>query len=93
MRTDTGGRYATCSGIGCLACYVEHDDILVFRQGVRLIGLTDQQRDRIRQHSKYCLSCARLINFPEKLGMTEIARTAKDTQERMGLSQQDWAEK
>ncbi len=54
-------------------------------------GLTDQQRDRIRQHRKYCLSCAKPINFPEKLDVAEIARAAKATQERMGLSQPDGA--
>ncbi|EBM9948362.1 PerC family transcriptional regulator [Salmonella enterica subsp. enterica serovar Give] len=50
-------------------------------------GLTDQQRDRIRQHRKYCLSCTKPISSPEKLDVAEIARAAKATQERMGLSQ------
>ncbi|MEZ6875913.1 hypothetical protein [Enterobacter sp. KBR-315C3_2022] len=36
-------------------------------------GLTDQQRDLICQHRKYCLSCAKHINSPEKLDVTEIA--------------------
>ncbi|WP_191938681.1 PerC family transcriptional regulator [Pantoea agglomerans] len=53
--------------------------------------LTDQQRDRIRQHRKYCFSCAKPINSPEKLDVTEIARAAKAAQERMGLSQPDGA--
>lgn len=39
-------------------------------------GLTAQQRDRILQHRKYCLSCAKPINSPEKLDVTEIARAA-----------------
>jgi hypothetical protein len=52
-------------------------------------GLTDQQRDRIRQHRKYCLSCAKPINSPDKLDVTEITRAAKAAQERMRLSQPD----
>ncbi|UAN43058.1 PerC family transcriptional regulator [Enterobacter sp. JBIWA008] len=39
-------------------------------------GLTDQQRDRIRQHRKYCLSCAKPISSPEKRDAAEIARAA-----------------
>ncbi len=39
-------------------------------------GLTDQQRDRIRQHIKYCFSYSKPINSPEKLDVTEIARAA-----------------
>lgn len=50
-------------------------------------GLTDQQRDRIRQHRKYCLSFVKPISTLEKLDVTEIARAAKAAQERMGLSQ------
>lgn len=52
-------------------------------------GLTEQQRDWVRQHRKYCLSCAKPIKSPEKLDVTEIARAAKAAQERMGLSQLD----
>ncbi len=51
-------------------------------------GLTAQQRDRIRQHRKYCLSCVKPISILEKLDVTEIARAAKTVQERMGLSHQ-----
>lgn len=54
-------------------------------------GLTDQQRDRIRQHRKYCLSCVKPISTLEKLDVTEIARAAKAAQERMGLSHPDGA--
>lgn len=54
-------------------------------------ALTDQQRERIRQHRKYCLSCAKPIRSPEKLDVTEIRRAAKAAQERMGLSQPDGA--
>ncbi|EPN2807509.1 PerC family transcriptional regulator [Serratia marcescens] len=54
-------------------------------------ALTDRQRDRIRQHRKYCLSCAKPISSPEKLDVTEIARAAKAAQERMGMSQPDGA--
>ncbi|HGN9109570.1 TPA: hypothetical protein ACK1J9_001544 [Enterobacter hormaechei] len=39
-------------------------------------GLTDQQRDRIHQHRKYCLSCVKPISTLEKLDVTEIARAA-----------------
>lgn len=49
--------------------------------------LTDQQRDRIRQHRKYCLSCGKPISTQEILDVTEIARAAEAAQERMGLSQ------
>ncbi|MEH3827968.1 PerC family transcriptional regulator [Enterobacter roggenkampii] len=54
-------------------------------------GLTDQQRDRIRQHRKYCLSFVKPISTLEKLDVTEIARAAKAAQERMGLNQLDGA--
>jgi hypothetical protein len=56
-------------------------------------GLTDQQRDRIRQHRKYCFSCAKPINSPEKQDVMEIARAAKTAQERIGLSQPDGVNK
>ena len=52
-------------------------------------GLTDQQRDRIRQHRKYCFCCAKPINSPGKLEVAEIERAAKTAQVRMGLSQPD----
>lgn len=52
-------------------------------------ALTDWQRDRIRQHRKYGLSCAKPISSPEKLDVTEITRAANAAQERMGLSQPD----
>lgn len=54
-------------------------------------ALTDQQRDRIRQHRKYCLSCAKHVSSPEKLDVTQVSRAAKAPQERMGLSQPDGA--
>lgn len=54
-------------------------------------GLTDQQRSRIRQHRKYCLSCTKPISSPKKLDAAEIARAAKAAQEQMGLSQLDGA--
>lgn len=54
-------------------------------------SLTDQQRDRIRQYRKYCLSCVKPINSPEKMDVTEIARAAKAAQERIGASQPDKA--
>ncbi|PLC64539.1 PerC family transcriptional regulator [Citrobacter sp. L55] len=41
----------------------------------------------VMQHRKYCFSCAKPINSPEKLDVMEIARAAKTTQERIGLSQ------
>ncbi|WP_420095148.1 PerC family transcriptional regulator [Enterobacter cloacae] len=39
-------------------------------------ALTDQQRDRIRQHRNYCLSCAK-----PKLDVTKIMRAVKAAQE------------
>ncbi|WP_267443730.1 PerC family transcriptional regulator [Erwinia psidii] len=56
-------------------------------------GLMDQQRDRIRQHRKYCFCCAKPINSPEKVDVTEIERAAKTAQARMGLSQPDGVNK
>lgn len=58
---------------------------------MQLHGLTDQQRDRIRQHRRYCFSCAKPINSPEKLDVMEIVRAENTVQERMGLSQPDGA--
>ncbi|MCU6209117.1 PerC family transcriptional regulator [Enterobacter cloacae] len=39
-------------------------------------ALMDQQRDRIRQHRKYCLSCTK-----PKLDVTKIMRAVKAAQE------------
>jgi len=50
-------------------------------------GVTDQQRDRIRQHRKYCLSYAKPISSLDKLDVTKIARAAKVAQDKMGINQ------
>lgn len=39
-------------------------------------GLTEQQRDWIRLHRKYCFSSLKPIKSPEKLDAAEIARAA-----------------
>lgn len=48
--------------------------------------LTEPQRLWIRQHREYCQSQIAPLVVPEKLDITEIARAASATQERMGIA-------
>lgn len=54
-------------------------------------GLTESQRLWIRQRRAFCQSQITPLAAPEKLDITEIARAASATQERMGIAQPNGA--
>lgn len=58
---------------------------------MKLYALTDNQREWIRQRRKYCLSSVVSVVLVERLDIAAIAKAAKATQERMGLSQPNGA--
>lgn len=54
-------------------------------------GLTESQRLWIRERRVFCQSQVTPLVVPEKLDITEIARAASATQERMGIAQPNGA--
>lgn len=53
--------------------------------------LIDTQRLWVRRRRGFCQSQITPLAVPEKLDLTEIARAASATQERMGISQPNGA--
>lgn len=58
---------------------------------MQLPELTESQRFWIRERRAFCQSQITPLAVPEKLDITEIARAASATQERMGIAQPNGA--